>query len=175
MKFEQNYYGLYSFLGDEFIAKYSDDIANGISLEYGILGERESIIKQFVRQHGHKFEKEPKKAKTLKKKKVTKNNDPLTKEWRKIRTDVLKVYGTQCMCCGITPSKVTDVHVDHIKPKSKYPELIYDYMNLQILCKGCNEEKSDKHFTDYRKWYNIRDMKTAHWREIKRYKKEVSK
>jgi len=32
----------------------------------------------------------------------------------------------------------TRYHVDHIKPKSKYPDLAYDKTNLQVLCEECN-------------------------------------
>jgi len=43
-----------------------------------------------------------------------------------------------------------EMHVDHIKPVSLYPELKYDPDNLQVLCRDCNLEKSNKHETDYR-------------------------
>lgn len=42
------------------------------------------------------------------------------------------------------------IQVDHIKPRSKYPELSLDIDNLQILCKACNKEKLNYHSTDYR-------------------------
>lgn len=41
-------------------------------------------------------------------------------------------------------------HVDHIKPRSKYPYLELDGNNLQILCKKCNQDKSDINSHDYR-------------------------
>jgi len=51
------------------------------------------------------------------------------------------------MKCG-TESK--EIHVDHIKPRSKYPYLSLTFDNLQVLCHDCNMEKSNIHDTDYR-------------------------
>ncbi|MFC6439812.1 HNH endonuclease [Bowmanella sp. JS7-9] len=30
------------------------------------------------------------------------------------------------------------LHVDHVKPRAKFPELALDINNLQILCETCN-------------------------------------
>jgi hypothetical protein len=74
-----------------------------------------------------------------------------SREWRELRTRVLEKYGCACLMCGRTyrEHKVI-IHVDHIKPRSKYPELSLDYNNLQILCEDCNLGKSNKYQTDYR-------------------------
>lgn len=66
--------------------------------------------------------------------------------WQKLRRKVFQAYGRVCMKCG----SVDDLHVDHIKPKSKYPRLAYRFSNMQILCKSCNYEKSNKNCSDYR-------------------------
>jgi 5-methylcytosine-specific restriction endonuclease McrA len=67
--------------------------------------------------------------------------------WLYIRREILGFYGRTCMKCG----KYDDfAHVDHIKPRSKHPDLELNAMNLQILCKGCNKKKSNLHDTDYR-------------------------
>jgi 5-methylcytosine-specific restriction endonuclease McrA len=42
------------------------------------------------------------------------------------------------------------MHVDHIKPKSRYPHLALKFDNLQVLCETCNIEKSNIDETDYR-------------------------
>lgn len=68
-------------------------------------------------------------------------------QWQQLRQEVLKKYGKKCMKCG-TKSKV--MHVDHIKPRSKYPELKFDFTNLQVLCCDCNVKKSNIDETDYR-------------------------
>lgn len=68
------------------------------------------------------------------------------KKWQKLRRRVFSAYGRVCMKCGSTGV----LHVDHIKPKSKFPELAYVFDNLQVLCKDCNYEKSNKTCDDYR-------------------------
>ena len=50
------------------------------------------------------------------------------------------------MVCGSTER----IHVDHIKPRSKYPELELDINNLQVLCEDCNIGKSNIDETDWR-------------------------
>ncbi len=42
------------------------------------------------------------------------------------------------------------LHVDHIKPRSKYPDLALDINNLQILCESCNLGKGAWDETDFR-------------------------
>jgi hypothetical protein len=96
------------------------------------------------------------KAKKAKKKKNKKQYSSYkdfysSKEWRKLRVRVLEKYGCKCMMCGRSP-KVHGVviHVDHIKPRSKYPELELDITNLQILCEDDNLGKSNRYETDWR-------------------------
>jgi len=43
-----------------------------------------------------------------------------SKAWKMLRMKVLKKYGWQCMKCG---KKKGIIQVDHIKPRSKWPEL----------------------------------------------------
>jgi 5-methylcytosine-specific restriction endonuclease McrA len=42
------------------------------------------------------------------------------------------------------------IHIDHILPRSKYPELSLVFDNLQVLCESCNLGKSNKDETDWR-------------------------
>lgn len=60
-----------------------------------------------------------------------------TQEWRELRYEALKKCGRKCQSCGRTPPYVI-LHVDHIKPKSLYPELCLTLENLQIMCEDCN-------------------------------------
>lgn len=64
-------------------------------------------------------------------------------EWRRIRYEALKRYGQQCACCGRTRKHGIVLHVDHIKPRSKYPHLALDIENIQILCEDCNLGKGN--------------------------------
>ena len=50
----------------------------------------------------------------------------------------------KCMYCE---SKVTHVYfgdVEHIKPKTKYPTLEFEWTNLGFVCAKCNNAKSDR-------------------------------
>lgn len=72
-------------------------------------------------------------------------------EWRLLRVRVLERFQCKCMMCGRSPKEHGIViHVDHIKPRSKFPELGLDFNNLQILCDDCNIGKSNKYETDWR-------------------------
>lgn len=74
-----------------------------------------------------------------------------SKEWRAVRVRVLEKFNCSCMMCGRSPREHKIViHVDHIKPRSKYPELSLDFNNLQLLCEDCNMGKSNKYDTDHR-------------------------
>lgn len=70
-----------------------------------------------------------------------------TREWKQLRYRVLKDNPRRCMLCG---AENTQLHVDHIKPVSKFPELKLCYENLQILCSECNLGKSNVYFDDFR-------------------------
>lgn len=77
-----------------------------------------------------------------------------SREWLELRYRVLAKYGRTCMCCGRTDG---EMHVDHIKPRSKYPELELIFSNLQILCRHCNVGKSNKDDKDFRPIWNRQD------------------
>ena len=70
--------------------------------------------------------------------------------WRKLRYKALKHYEATCMCCGASRESGDQIHVDHILPRSKFPELALDFKNIQILCQSCNMAKSNKDYTDWR-------------------------
>lgn len=70
-----------------------------------------------------------------------------SKKWHELRYKVIKLYGRVCMACG---SKEGHMHVDHIKPRSRYPELELELSNLQILCRPCNMGKGAWDETDWR-------------------------
>lgn len=73
-----------------------------------------------------------------------------TREWRELRYKALVKHGAACQCCGATRSDGVRLHVDHIKPRSKFPSLQLDISNLQVLCEDCNLGKSNKDDTDWR-------------------------
>lgn len=73
-----------------------------------------------------------------------------TREWVDLRYRVLVKFGAQCQCCGASRKDGTVLHVDHIKPRSKYPALELVEENLQVLCEACNIGKSNTAETDWR-------------------------
>ena len=74
-----------------------------------------------------------------------------SQEWLELRYKFILKHKAACMCCGRTPKEDgVSIHVDHIKPKSKYPDLRLVESNLQILCKDCNFGKSNIDETDWR-------------------------
>ena len=66
--------------------------------------------------------------------------------WLRLRFETIRAYGGICMLCNSTKF----IAVDHIKPRSKYPELELDPDNVQVLCNTCNRGKSNKDMTDFR-------------------------
>lgn len=74
-----------------------------------------------------------------------------TPEWRELRYKALKRSRGCCELCGSLPAPGFPLHVDHIKPRSKYPALELQLSNLQVLCGDCNLGKSNKDETDWRK------------------------
>lgn len=70
--------------------------------------------------------------------------------WLELRYRALKLHGGHCQCCGSAPSPNNPLQVDHIKPRSRFPELELDLNNLQVLCKACNMGKGAWDQTDWR-------------------------
>lgn len=71
-------------------------------------------------------------------------------EWRELRYRALQRHGAACQCCGNRATPGKPLHVDHIKPRSKYPELELELSNLQVLCRDCNLGKGAWDETDWR-------------------------
>lgn len=70
-----------------------------------------------------------------------------TEAWLQLRYKVLKARGRRCEGCLSTTK---EIHIDHIKPRSRYPSLELEETNLQVLCKGCNFGKGAWDETDWR-------------------------
>ena len=76
-------------------------------------------------------------------KRSTQTNFYRTKAWRELRLSILLASDCSCKICGNTSEKGAVLHVDHIKPRSLYPELALEESNLQVLCEDCNIAKSN--------------------------------
>ena len=60
--------------------------------------------------------------------------------------DALRLEGrSKCMYCESKVEHISDLHIEHIKPKAKnkFPDLTYEYTNLGLACPVCNRNKSD--------------------------------
>lgn len=73
-----------------------------------------------------------------------------SRAWKAARYAVLKRDGGVCRCCGAKGTPDNPIQVDHIKPRSKHPELSLVLSNLQLLCKDCNEGKGSWDESDWR-------------------------
>lgn len=73
-----------------------------------------------------------------------------TEAWKRVRYQALVLHGAACQCCGATRADGVKLHVDHIKPRSKWPSLELQLSNLQVLCEVCNMGKSNRDETDWR-------------------------
>lgn len=73
-----------------------------------------------------------------------------SRSWQSVRYQFLKTVEKKCVLCG---SVRGPFHVDHIKPRSRYPHLALNRNNLQLLCAPCNLGKGadDSGNTDFRK------------------------
>ncbi len=72
-----------------------------------------------------------------------------SREWASARYAALIRSQGRCSCCGASRADGAVMHVDHIKPRSKFPELALVLENLQVLCDLCNVAKSNIDMTDW--------------------------
>lgn len=75
-----------------------------------------------------------------------------SREWLELRMLVIKKHvarhGRRCLAC-FRDNVV--LHVDHVKPRSRYPSLELVESNLQVLCEDCNLGKGAWDETDWRR------------------------
>lgn len=79
-----------------------------------------------------------------------------SREWRELRYKFLRTSSRKCQCCFSTNKPL---HVDHIRPVSKFPELKLEINNLQVLCEDCNLGKSNLFFDDFRENFKRKRVK----------------
>jgi hypothetical protein len=51
----------------------------------------------------------------------------------------------KCMYCESKIEHISPAHIEHIKPKKKFPELEFVWDNLGFCCPICNTNKGDKY------------------------------
>lgn len=71
--------------------------------------------------------------------------------WQRLRFEVLADADGCCVLCGRSyRDHGVALEVDHIKPRSRFPDLSLDRDNLQVLCFDCNRGKGNRDTTDWR-------------------------
>lgn len=65
-------------------------------------------------------------------------------EWSIVRSLVLAEASRKCQVCGKLIRRKSDLTVDHILPRSKYPHLALERSNMRVLCRSCNSRKGDR-------------------------------
>lgn len=73
-----------------------------------------------------------------------------SRQWLDLRYQALKKNSGMCQCCGTRGEPSNPLQVDHIFPRSKFPNMALLLSNLQVLCKNCNFGKSNRDLTDWR-------------------------
>lgn len=104
-----------------------------------------------VRRKNARARKRKLKALFRKQTRGTPSGDPFFRceGWMRVRYAALVRHKGRCMACGASGANVR-LHVDHIKPRARYPELALEISNLQILCEPCNLGKGCWDETDWR-------------------------
>jgi hypothetical protein len=84
-------------------------------------------------------------------------------EWLAVRYEALRLANGCCDLCGNTAQgSGSPLHVDHIKPRSLFPDLELSVNNLQVLCRGCNLGKGNRDSTDWRHLRTSRPLEARH-------------
>jgi len=79
-----------------------------------------------------------------------------SKAWKELRYIALTNCGGTCQLCGAMAKDGVKIHVDHIKPRSRFPGLELDLDNLQVFCDDCNIGKSNYDDTNWKQhWESI--------------------
>jgi uncharacterized protein (TIGR02646 family) len=65
---------------------------------------------------------------------------PSDSRWREFHDDIRDRFSGACGYC----EEFCKGEVDHFRPKTKYPERVYDWSNWIFACHDCNHEKGNK-------------------------------
>ncbi len=63
-----------------------------------------------------------------------------------VRDGLIKSSFGKCAFCECIPSEGGNIEIEHFKPKSKYPEFTFEWVNFLPSCRKCNGSK-DSHDT----------------------------
>lgn len=82
---------------------------------------------------------------------TSKDLEIYTRRWQSKRKYIINRDGGICQRCLIKYNIVnsSQLQVHHIKPRVKYPELIYEDSNLICICGTCNKQLGIKEELDF--------------------------
>jgi len=96
-----------------------------------------------------------------------------SKQWASVRYAALIRADGRCKCCGASAADGARLHVDHIKPRSKFPELALSLDNMQVLCDMCNVAKSNIDQTNWQAKHKPEDERGKAYREYQEDERRV--
>ena len=70
-----------------------------------------------------------------------------TREWRDMRSAIIRRDGRICQMCHRSIALARNLTIDHVQPRSKYPERALDPSNLRVVCRRCNSAKGTTEIT----------------------------
>ena len=65
---------------------------------------------------------------------------PGDSRWRDFQNEVKRPFFCLCAYC----EELCQGEIDHFRPKSKFPDLVYDWSNWLLACHDCNQTKGAK-------------------------------
>ena len=70
----------------------------------------------------------------------------LVNHWREFRDELGARFNNKCGYCERACATRSDnsATLDHFRPRSKFPELTYEWTNWVFSCRRCNDYKGDK-------------------------------
>ena len=68
-----------------------------------------------------------------------KGKKPSDDHWRKFQPSLTHAFSDLCGYC----EELCKGHVDHFRPKSRYPHLVYQWSNWILACPTCNQSKGE--------------------------------
>lgn len=65
---------------------------------------------------------------------------PADSQWRRFHDDLVATFFGHCGYC----EEISRGEIDHFRPKSRFPELVYEWSNWVFACHDCNSFKGEK-------------------------------
>lgn len=74
---------------------------------------------------------------------VRRENPPAFSSYRNFKPFLEREFGYKCVYCRAPDTRLNHVvfHIDHYRPKGRFPDLINEYSNLFYSCSSCNVRK----------------------------------